>query len=477
MRGAIALIVAACAIAGGVLLITSGHARREPRPAVTSAHIRALTACATEPNCTVRVGAPTPSGVTCTRKLNAGADVGSALSSASPGAVVCLNSGSWSALTLTGVAPASPGVTLAATPGQTVVVPRIAIEGSNTRNLAIEGFNITQPSATGGGIALLCGSTGGITFEHLTIENQPKNDAIFIDPHDCSDTAVATGVTIRLDQIDHVGEGLEVVGGSAENSDLTISHNVIGPEIGYRDTNEATDAQHYIEIGGVNGATIDNNAFEGPMDPGFETAAGGNGQPPGLHNNVLHVDGGQSNVTFNNNIMWHTESRAQTLLFQDTPMNNITVENNLDVEAPNCLTDAGCNTDPIEIYGPHGLSVEHNTIVNGYYGTEWGPTGEGYSDPQNMTAEYNISAPSASQGNYSIWNCTASCTTQDNVSGDTSAKTVLGGTGNVINWTPTWTTTTWTPVSGPGYTPPPTGYYQPTGLAVSGAGYQGQIGP
>ena len=382
MRGAIALILAACAVAGGVLLITSGHAGREPRQTVASGHTHVLTACAKKPNCaTVAVGAPTPAGVSCTQTLNPGADVGRSLSSASPGAVVCLNSGSWPALTLTSVAPASPGVTLAATPGQTVTLPSVAIEGSNTQNLTIEGFNITSPSPIGDAIQLLCGSTGGLALEHLTIENQPKANAILLDPHDCSDSALATGVTIEYNQIDHVGDGVEAEGGDTQVAHLTISHNVIGPEIGYRDADEATDAQHYIEIGGVAGAVVDNNAFEGPMDPGWETAAGGDGQPPGLHNNVLHIDGGQSNVTFANNIMWHTESRAQTVLIQDTPMNNITIENNLDVEDPNCLTDTGCPTDPIEIYGPHGLTVQHNTIVNGYYGTELGSTGRGIQRP------------------------------------------------------------------------------------------------
>jgi hypothetical protein len=98
-----------------------------------------------------------------------------------------------------------------------------------------------------------------------------------------------------------------------------------------------------------------------------------------------------------------------------------------------------------------------------------------------MTATYNIAGPAsplgADQPNYSDWNCKSSCHTGLNVSGDPSANATLGGTGNVVNWTPSWTTTNWAPVSGPGYKPPPAGYYQPEGLAISAAGYQGQIGP
>lgn len=97
--------------------------------------------------------------------------------------------------------------------------------------------------------------------------------------------------------------------------------------------------------------------------------------PNQVHNNVLHIDGTASNVDFSGNVMWHTESAAQTVLIQE---------------------------------------------------------GE---------------------------------------------NTILGGTGNVVNWTPAWQNTTWTPVSGPGWSPPPSDYYQPTGLGISGAGYQGSVGP
>jgi hypothetical protein len=162
-------------------------------------------------------------------------------------------------------------------------------------------------------------------------------------------------------------------------------------------------------------------------------------------------------------------------------MDNITIENNLDVEDPACEHDSNCYTSPLTVYAAHGLTFEHNTYVNGAWSVSLAQTGLGYSDPQNMTATYNIAGPAsplgADQPNYSDWNCKSSCHTGLNVSGDPSANATLGGTGNVVNWTPSWTTTSWAPVSGPGYKPPPPGYYQPEGLAISGAGYQGQIGP
>jgi len=220
------------------------------------------------------------------------------------------------------------------------------------------------------------------------------------------------------------------------------------------------------------------------MDPNWENAQ--------LHNNVLHIDGGQSNVTFDNNIMWYTESRAQTVLIQDSPMDNITIANNLDVEAPNCETDGDCNTDPYEVYAPHGLTFETNTTINAAWGIELAPTSStSYSSGENMTAEDNITVPVPADGpsnggetNYSVWGCSSSCTAQDNVSADTSANDVFGGSGNIVNSTPSWTTTSWTPVSGPGYELPPPGYYQPVGLVLTsgsqvlaGAGYVGYIGP
>lgn len=460
MRWALAFILAACAVAVGVLLATSGHASRESRQTVTGERGVGATPAT--------VGSPTPAGVTCTQKLDAGADVGSELSSASPGAVVCLNAGNWSAITLTSIAPDSPGVTLAATPGQTVVVPGITVTGSDTRNLTIEGFSITRPgNGNNSGIQLLCGISGAVTIEHNTIENQPDGYGLYAYAQSCGSDHTQTGVTVAYNQIDHVGSGIQINGNHEEEFNWTISHNVIGPDIQYQGYG------HYIEIGGVSTATIDHNAFEGPPDPKYEN--------PTSHLNVLHVDNGKSDLTFANNLIWHCGCRAQTLLIQDTPMDHITIENNLDVEDPACETDSNCYTSPLTVYAAHGLTFEHNTYVNGAWSVSLAQTALGYSDPRNMTARYNISAPAsalgAEQPNYSDWNCTSSCLTGLNVSGDTSANSTLGGTGNVVNWTPSWTTTSWTPVSGPGYKPPPAGYYQPKGLAIAGAGYHGQVGP
>ena len=429
-----------------------------------------------------QIGAPTPSKVTCTRTLKPGADVNSALSSASPGAVVCLDPGGWSAITLTGIAPASPGVTLAATPGQTVVVPGITVSGSNTRNLTVEGFNITVPGNTtdaqGGlaadGIQLLCAISGGVTLEYNTIEDQPAGDGIYVYANNCGRNTTETAVTIAYNQIDHVETALEIDGGITEESNFTFSHNVIGPYIQYGGYG------HYIQVQGISGLTVASNAFEGPPDPRYNDCAS---TGAASHLNVLHADTGQRDVMFDANILWHTQACGDSVLVQDKPMDNIEVNNNLDVEDPACNNDTanGCQTVPFFVIAPHGLTFENNTSVNASRGIVLGKSeSPSYTDPNTMTAKNNIVAPTSGESggsNYGTWDCTSSCNTQDNVSADATANSLLGGAGNVVNWKASWRNTSWTPVSGPGYKPPPSGYYQPTGLAISNAGYQGHIGP
>jgi hypothetical protein len=429
-----------------------------------------------------QVGAPTPAGVTCSTTLDAGANVQTAVAGASPGAVVCLNSGSWSAITLTSIAPASPGVTLAAAPGQTVVVPGFTITGTGTKNLTIEGFDITVPATTqtqGGnadnGFQLLCGITGDVTLQYNTIEDQPNGNGIYVFADNCGSGQVQNGVTIEYNQIDHVGTGVEIDGGMAEEQNFTFSHNVVGPYILDQDVRG-----HYIQIQGISGFTADNNAFEGPADPSYLDCASDGSQS---HLNVLHIDGGESNLTFDNNLMWHDQTCGDTVLIQNTPLDNVQIEDNLDIEDPACNNNTanGCQAEFALVEAPHGLTFNNNTSVNAARGITLGYVSSGdstYTDPQSMTAQNNITAPSPGQtgeSNYGLWDCTSSCTTQNNTSADTSAN-ILGGTGNVLNWTPSWTTTNWTPPTG-AYTPPPTGYYQPTGLGISAAGYQGSIGP
>lgn len=461
---------------------TKPHARHRSGCGPASLH---QDGCVARSTPAARIGAPTPGGVVCSQRLNAGANVQSAVSSAAAGSVVCLNSGSWSAISLSGIVPAAPGVTLAATPGQSVIVPGFTVTGANTQNLTIEGFSITAPGNTrnpqdgnpNNGIQLLCGIAGGVTFAYNTIENQPRGDAIYAYAGNCGGGRTQSGVTFEYNQIDHVENALQVDGGIAEESNFVFSHNVVGPDIqdgGYG---------HYIQVQGIAGLTVNNNAFEGPPDPAYENCAA---DGSASHLNVLHVDTGQTNVTFDNNILWHVQTCGQSVLIQNTPMDNIAVNNNLNVDDPACNTNASnsCQAQFALVEAPHGLTFEHNTVVNAARGITLGYVAGGaeatYTNPENMTAQDNIAAPTSGEAggsNYSTWRCTSSCDAQSNVSADSTANSVFGGGGNVIRWAPRWMTTSWTPVAGAGYQPPPSGYYQPTGLAISGAGYQGQVGP
>jgi hypothetical protein len=411
-----------------------------------------------------QVGAPTPSGVTCTTKLNAGANVNSALSAASSGSTVCLNSGSWSAVSISNQNHAAPGVTLAATPGQTVVVPGFEISGSS--NLTVEGFNVTQPGpqSSPSGFQLSGNSSGGLTIEYNTIENQSNGYGIDSNPGSGN---TQTGVSILYNQLDHDSTFIEVDGNATEQFNWTIAHNVLGPGENYG------GAGHYIQIGGITGVTIDNNAFEGPAV--FNS---------GAHNNVFHCFSfgptACTNVTFDNNIMWEADSRAQSVLITDYDLKNIQIENNLDVEDPACETGSSCPSSPFFVEKANGVTLLHNTSANAPWSINLSQCGDGcISNPDDYDAEYNIATgPSQSgQSSYGSWGCTSSCLAQYNTSQDNTANTVLGGTGNVINWKPNWQNTSWTPVNGPGYQPPPSNYYKPVGLSIPGAGYQGQIGP
>ena len=419
-----------------------------------------------------QVGGPTPAGVTCSQTLSAGADVGSALSGASPGAVVCLNPGSWSAITLSGITPSSPGVTLAGAPGQTVSVPGFVLSGDS--NLTVEGFSVTQDGPSDNGFAL-SGNISDVTIEYNTIENQATGNGIYSYPGSGGETA--NGVFILYNQIDNVGTGVEVDGDATESLNWTISHNVIGPNINYLDEADGSTGGHYIQIGGVTGATIDNNAFEGPQYYGTADTKS--------HLNVLHCFSfgptACTNLTFDNNILWHVQTRAQSILITDYDLTNIQLENNLDVEDPVCEPDtANCPASPWFIEKAHGITLLNNTSANAPWSINLGTCGDGcISDPSGYNAQDNIATgpPQQGQENYGSFVCTSSCTAQNNVSQDNSATSWGSGSGDVINWKPNWQTTSWTPNDGSPWNPPPQGYYQPVtgGGVTSSMGWQGSI--
>ena len=383
--------------------------------------------------------------VTCNKAISVGASVQSALAAASPGQVVCLNAGNWAQQTITGLTPASPGVTLAAKPGAAVNMAGMTTTGT-VNNLTVEGIKFTAV-----GFHVLAAGNN-ITVQYNNFQNF-ADYAVEGCPACTVSSNALNGFSVLYNQIDHTAYCLRAAANSMSN--WTFSHNVCGPGIGYGGNSD----DHYTQTECINGLTMDNNAFIGPFDPG--------GLAAGVHNNVMHACG--SSLEFNNNIVWHADSRAQTLLWgDDGSVSTARANNNLFVEDPSC--GSTCPTISIWESNEHGpdsnVTFSNNTIVG--QNLAQSTTGGIFTRAgiTNVTVQNNISVNNASAGlgDYSLNSCT-NCS--NNVSQDTSAN---------IRWTPAWQNTTWTPTNGPPWSPPPANYYKPNGIA-STYGYQGTIGP
>ncbi len=405
------------------------------------------------------VGATGEPNVTCSTTLNPGANVQNALASASNGQVVCLNGGNWAAQTITGVTHTGM-VTLAATPGASVTIAGLTITGQ-TNNLTIEGMTWTRQFFDRSGIS-------NVIFQYNTLQNLPDTFAVYSYPRSVGGNGVANGVQVLYNQFDHIGSCVELDGGEGMQENWTISHNVCGPDVG-DGISSADDPSHYIQIGGVSGVTIDNNAFEGPYDA--------QGIKDGPHNNVIHVWGTQSDIDIENNIMWHTDSRAQTILIEEGHTDGVIIKNNLDIEDPANFTNSNIYTMAWDVNKANSETIVNNTAVSPFWGTMDGvlyqQSSGDYTNTTNQTVTGNIVEPKAPGGDSNFnTSCSSSCSYGGNVSGDGSAP----GSGSVLNWNATWQTTSWTPNSGSPWVAPPAGYYKPVGLSIT-AGYQGTIGP
>lgn len=419
------------------------------------------------------VGAPGPP-VACTETFDVGDDLQEALLDASPGSAICLNGGRWSDPELSGIAP-SKNVTVAAAPGQTVYMAGLTMRGPGAvRNLTFQGIHFTA------GVRGIGPINGGIVFAYDTLQNLPNSYAFYFYGNGSGDRATQTGVRVIYNQIDHVGQCLELVGGARLESDFMFAHNVCGPGIGFGE--DRTFGAHYIQSDGVRSLTVDNNAFEGPPDPRTVTF--------GDHLNVLHVWGSSQNIDFSNNIIWHARAVGQMLLLGDNSypsvLDNVRLSNNLDVGDPACAAGSACPSYSMFSFPVHGLTWTHNTIIGSVFGVGLGWVASCkstcYKSSTNMTGAYNIATPICGphpecNPNYAAFPCDgARCSVDRNVSADASADSALGGSDNVVRWVPNFKTTSWMPTSGSPWRSPPPGYYQPVGLPFA-AGYQNPIGP
>ena len=322
--------------------------------------------------------------VACDQTVGPGADLGTVLSGASAGSTVCLAAGKWGRQVVNNVDPASR-VTVASAPGQNADVDGLTLASTGpVSHLTFEGIRFS------GGVQV-DGPAHKLVFRFDNFQDIADDYAFYFDPQASGRAAVDDGVTISYNQIDHVGECLQMSGRETEVVHFTFSHNVCGPGIGYQE--DSSFGAHYIQTDGVNGFQVDNNAFEGPPDPLTVTY--------GNHLNVLHVWGSSQNIDFSNNIIWHTRAIGQEILLGDNGyaslLDGITLNNNLDIGDPACAPGSVCHSYAMYSFPVHGMTWTHNTIIASVWGVGLGwqasCTSTCYPSSTGMTGEYNLAAP------------------------------------------------------------------------------------
>jgi hypothetical protein len=397
----------------------------------------------------------------CTTTLSAGANLGTALTTAKSGDTICLNTGNYPAFFANGAVHTSY-VTVQPAPGAQPVLSgqgRLA-DSSFIRfqNLSITNHLDVQDGSSGNShdIQFIDNNITGTSGPHIygtLIENVLFQGNYFHDidaPGACAPggSAGSNGQAISL--------------GGADN--VVILNNTF-KSIGW----------HYIQGGGVvggRGITVDGNLFEGPA-PADDIAC--------AHLNVWQIWSGGANDTFKNNIVSdaYGQSNVDAIMFETgaaggaggcVGMSNTTISNNLFI--------GGAGGTFGEVLDTTGVTITNNTVVSGTYGM-WAVracTGPGGAPTTNANISRNIVVSQTNQygtcptgGNcypdftYGLGTCKSNCAADYNVSQDGTAASNFSGltTHYVTNWTPKWVTTSWNPATS---ATPPAGYYQPVGL-------------
>ena len=205
----------------------------------------------------------------------------------------------------------------------------------------------------------LLNSLNNDTFNYNTMEGWGGSDAqtdsaVYSYAQASGSTnSTANNVTIEFNQMDHVPQCLAVNSTGGTPSGWTFSHNVCGPGIGYK----ASAGPHYIQGECINDFAMDNNAFEGPFDPADESNPGAN------HINVVHACG--TNVSFDNNIMWHVQAVAQAVLIgDDGPTNGFRAEDNLYVADPTCASQSGSSCTSLAFWQDRDGTATNDLFAN-----------------------------------------------------------------------------------------------------------------
>jgi hypothetical protein len=269
------------------------------------------------------------------------------------------------------------------------------------------------------------GSAGALTFSGNRISHTSSGFYFY-----AGQGVVQHDIRLISNRLDHLhapdlaatgaGQCVTIAGGRDQERDFVLTGNVCGPGIG----------DHYVQVGGVTGLTIEHNTFLGPADPEALTRH--------THNNVLQVFGDSRDVTFSHNVIRATQSRGQTVLIQEGRFDHVAIDGNLWHEDPRCLTDTNCFSYAIEVYNAHGLSFQDNTIVDSRWGvllTDLDP--RSYTSGTDYRVTRNIVVGAVGNPDINFQYCAVRCVFDDNVTGDRSAHQD-GAQRYVVDWTPSW---------------------------------------
>ena len=344
---------------------------------------------------------PAGAPVHCDRRLNAGADVASAIRAARGGTTICLDSGSYGAIEGSRLKK-KPAVTVRPASGA-----RAEVEGANLIDPAglrlvglhfEEGISISPSAAR---IAILgneiTGTNGIYLFGDYRIGK--RVEAVRIEGNEIHD------IDYSGSQETGYGYGIEGVGAVRR---MTIRGNTI-----------QSPASDYIQSATPVHWVVDHNTFLGPSRLGDHED----------HQDLWQIFGGGRDIRFTDNVARNTGTQ-ESLLFQEGAFRRVVVENN--------LFDHDSRGYTCQIYQSDGLVFRRNTIV----GSRWGclfrdlpeaPAGSRYRVERNVFAETSDAPGISTEGRAGNWGVY-----DYNVSSDSSAS----GLHSVRRWRPAWADTT-----------------------------------
>jgi parallel beta helix pectate lyase-like protein len=345
----------------------------------------------------------------CTRTLDGGSNISSAISVARGGATICLRGGAYATIEATKVKK-SPPVTIRSVPGDRATVKGVdLIDPSGLRFVALDLTDGISVSPSASNIRFvnndITGRNGIYMFGDYRIGKQIDN--VLIEGNNIHDLDYSGS------QETGYGYGIEGVG---DVRNMTIRGNTI-----------KSPASDYIQSATPVHWVVDHNTFLGPSLLGDHED----------HQDLWQIFGGGRDVAFTNNVARYTGTQ-ESLLFQEGAFRKVVVKNN--------LFDHDSRGYTCQIYQSNGLVFSHNTIVGSRWGCLFrdeasGPPGSRYRVENNVFAETRDGGDVSTEGRADGWG-----TYDYNVSSDNSA----GGSHSLRRWSPRWAgTVTYAPLGLP----------------------------